>query len=78
MWINIEEFRPFDPVIRAEFATALSRMLYSTPDGEYEWTAQYYVNHLKKLVEEKIITNANPNLQELRWYVMIMLMRAAE
>ena len=26
------KFRPFDLVTRAEFATALSRMLYSTPD----------------------------------------------
>ena len=78
MWINIEEFRPFDPVIRAEFATALSRLLFATPDGEYEWTAQYYVNHLAKLVEEKIITNNDPLLNELRGYVMIMLMRSAQ
>ena len=79
MWINIQEFRPYDNATRAEFGTALSRMLFSTPDGEeYEWTALYYTNHLKKLLDEKIITNANPNLQELRWYVMIMLMRAAE
>ena len=55
------KFRPFDYVTRAEFATALSRMLFSTPDGD-----PYYVTHLAKLKEEKIITNDNPDLQELR------------
>ena len=65
-----------DLVTRAEFGTALSRMLYWTSDWEYENTELYYTNHLKKLIEEWIITNDNPNMQELRWYVMIMLKRA--
>ena len=38
------KFRPFDPVTRAEFSTALSRMLFSTVDGD-----PYYITHLKKL-----------------------------
>ncbi|MBO7505065.1 hypothetical protein J6T66_02730 [bacterium] len=38
------EFRPFDLVPRAEFGTALSRMLYSTEDGN-----PYYSTHLAKL-----------------------------
>jgi len=75
MWIGIEEFRPFDLVTRAEFGTALSRMLYGTADGEgNEW----YSTHLEKLMNEKIITNDNPQLKELRGYVMIMLMRSAQ
>ncbi|MBQ5945057.1 S-layer homology domain-containing protein [bacterium] len=41
------EFRPNDLVTRAEFATALSRMLYSTPDGN-----PYYVPHIEKLKSE--------------------------
>jgi hypothetical protein len=75
MWINMMHnmFRPFDLVTRAEFWTALSRMLYWIADGE----KLYYSTHLKKLTEEKIITNNNPNMKELRWYVMIMLMRSA-
>ncbi|MBR4633909.1 S-layer homology domain-containing protein [bacterium] len=40
-------FRPNDEVTRAEFATALSRMLYSTPDGK-----PYYATHLQKLKAE--------------------------
>ena len=75
MWINMpnNEFRPFDYVTRAEFGTALSRMLYWIADGK----ELYYRPHLDKLLAEKIITNDNPELQELRWYVMLMLMRSA-
>lgn len=74
MWINIDEFRPFDLVTRAEFGTALSRMLFGIADG----TELYYETHMQKLLEEKIITVANPDMHELRWYVMIMLMRSAK
>jgi len=75
MWQNMKtnNFRPNDEVTRAEFTTALSRMLYWTSDGQ--WNKKYYETHMKKLYEEWIINNANPNLKEKRWYVMIMLMR---
>jgi len=74
MWIWIDKFRPDDLVTRAEFGTALSRMLFGLADGE----ELYYETHLQKLMDEKIITNNNPDLQELRGYVMIMLMRSAQ
>ena len=79
MWQNMPDnnFRPNDEVTRAEFATALSRMLYHTSDWEYKSTDKYYTNHMKKLVQEKIITNDDAKMKELRWYVMIMLMRSA-
>ena len=75
MWINMPDnnFRPNDEVTRAEFATALSRMLYHTPDWK-----PYYTTHLEKLKAEWIITNNNPKMKELRGYVMIMLMRSAK
>lgn len=74
MWINMPDnkFRPNDLVTRAEFGTALSRMLYGITD----WEDSYYSTHLDRLYEEWIITNQNPNLQELRGYVMLMLMRS--
>ncbi len=78
MWINIDEFRPFDLVPRSEFGTALSRMLYQTSDWIYEKTDEYYTPHFQKLKEGEIMTMLDPNIQELRWYVMIMLMRSAE
>ena len=80
MWQNMpnNKFRPNDEVTRAEFATALSRMLYHTSDWQYKSTDKYYTNHMKKLVQEKIITNDDAKMKELRWYVMIMLMRSAK
>ena len=80
MWQNMpwNNFRPNDEVTRAEFATALSRMLYHTSDWEYKSTDKYYTNHMKKLVQEWIITNDDAKMKELRWYVMIMLMRSAK
>ena len=76
MWENIKNFRPNDEVTRAEFATALSRMLYWTDD--WKWNTKYYEPHLAKLNNEWVINNTNPKIKEKRWYVMIMLMRSAE
>ena len=80
MWQNMpwNNFRPDDEVSRAEFATALSRMLYNTSDWQYKSTDKYYTNHMSKLVKEWIITKDDPKMKELRWYVMIMLMRSSK
>jgi len=80
MWINIKSnrFRPNDYVTRAEFATALSRLLYGTPDWYYESTVKYYVPHLSKLAYEWIITNTDPTMKEVRGYVMTILMRSVD
>jgi hypothetical protein len=43
------KFRPYDPVTRAEFGTALSRMLFGLADGEGD---TYYSTHLEKLMSE--------------------------
>jgi len=74
MWVGITDFRPSDNVIRAEFATALSRLLFWLSDG----TDAYYTTHLAKLKAEWIISNDDPTLEELRGYVMLMLMRSAK
>ena len=78
MWQNMpnNKFRPNDEVTRAEFVTALSRMLYNTTDWEYEKTSKYYIPHMAKLYNEWIVNDTNPALKERRWYVMIMLMRS--
>ena len=75
MWQNMpwNNFRPNDEVTRDELATALSRMLYSTPDGD-----PYYITHLEKLKSEWILKNDDINMKELRGYVMIMLMRSSK
>jgi hypothetical protein len=48
-------------------------MLYGLEDGN-----PYYSTHLAKLKSEWIISNDDPNLKEVRGYVMIMLMRSAK
>ena len=75
MGINITSFSPNTEVTRAEFGTVLSRTIYGTL---YNGGVPYYLNHLKALQDHSIITDTNPDLQELRAYVMLMLMRAAE
>jgi hypothetical protein len=74
MWINMpnNQFRPFDTVTRAEFATALSRLIYHIED----WKEKYYSTHINLLHQLWIISNTDPNLTELRWYVMLMLLRS--
>jgi hypothetical protein len=73
MGIDIANFNPNGEVTRAEFGTVLSRALYGTlyNDGQ-----PYYLNHLNALKTNTIITNTNPDMKELRGYVMLMLMRA--
>ena len=68
-------FNPNGTVTRAQFGTILSRVLYGTG---YEGGQPYYVNHLKALQTNGVITNIDPTLQETRGYVMLMLMRATK
>jgi len=76
MWQWISNFRPNDEVTRAEFATALSRMLYNTED--WKWNTNYYEPHIAKLYKEWVINNTDSSMKEKRWYVMIMLMRSVK
>ena len=75
MWQNIKNFRPNDPVSRAEFWTVLSRVLRWNKN---EWWNNYYENHLKALKHEWIMNNISaPTNKEMRGYVMLMLMRSS-
>jgi hypothetical protein len=76
MWVWIEDFRPYDIVSRAEFWTALSRVLFWDKYNSTEW--DWYSKHLNALKEEWIITNTNPDMQEMRWWVMLMMMRSQD
>lgn len=71
-WVN--SFKPKDFVTRAEFWTVLSRALRWNKN---EWWITYYQNHLKALKAEWIMNNiSSPMNKEIRWYVMLMLMRS--
>ena len=72
---GITAFRPYDTITRAEFGTALSRALWGS---KYEGGTPYYEKHLKALQAAgimKYIDGNWPASQEVRGYVMIMLMR---
>ena len=74
MWQNTKNFRPNDWVTRAEFWTVLSRALWWDKN---EWWSNYYENHLKTLKSEWIMNKIDtPMNKEIRWYVMLMLMRS--
>jgi hypothetical protein len=74
---KITAFRPYDTISRAEFGTALSRVLYgSDNDGG----TPYYAKHLDALKAAGIMTqiqNAEAT-KEVRGYVMLMLQRSEE
>lgn len=75
MWIGMTDFDPDVIVTRAQFGTILSRTLYDT---QYEGGALYYTNHLAALKALWIMTKIDNAelINEIRWYVMLMLMRA--
>lgn len=73
MWVGISNFRPYESVTRAQFGSALSRMLYWIADG----SPDYYSTHLNRLNAEWIMKNPDPKKKESRWNVMLMLMRSA-
>lgn len=76
LWImgtNIQNFRPYDYVTRAEFASVISRLVYKIQD----WNSVYYEPHLRKLQEEGILSNTNPYRYEKRGLAILMLMRIA-
>jgi hypothetical protein len=72
---GIKAFRPYDTLSRAEFGTALSRVLWG---DTYNGGTPYYAKHLDALKEAKIMTQiANAeSTKEVRGWVMVMLQRS--
>ena len=75
-WTPIEKFDPKKPVTRWEFATVLSRILYSNTYNQ-SW-AKYYEKHIEALNKANILSDTNPNLTEWRWWIMTMLYRTKD
>jgi len=74
MGVGIEKFNPNGIVTRAEFGTVLSRALWGE---ENNGGNPYYAKHLQALKDEGIMNKIdNPNMKEVRGYVMLMMMRA--
>ena len=89
MWLEsdgktpMKSFYPHWLVSRAEFGTTLSRLIYgdaynleSEAENTYPWA--WYGKHLEALKRDEIMTQIywnRPQHLELRWYVMLMIMR---
>ena len=83
-WVTaLKNFNPNSYVTRAEFWTTLSRLLYGetnnllTENDRMQY--QRYEKHLLALKQSGIMTEIDEkriSIKELRWYVMLMLMRA--
>jgi hypothetical protein len=80
MGVGITNFNPNGLVTRAEFGTAFSRALNANDAEKLAETNKadpYYKDHLNFLKEEGIMNNiSDPNMKEVRGYVMLMMMRS--
>jgi len=75
-WTPSDKFKPKWIVTRAQFGTALSRLLYWNTHNAAD-SKNWYWSHLKALRSSGIMNNiSKPSISEKRWYVMLMLMRA--
>jgi len=72
MGMYMTDFEPNTQVTRAQVTTVLSRALYGTLHDQWE---PYYTNHLHALKIADIISDTNPDIQELRSSVLLMLYR---
>ena len=72
MGVWIENFKPYESVLRAEFWTILSRLVFKNKD----WNP-YYQPHLNALRASNIMKDTNPFKIEKRGNVLLMLMRTA-
>ncbi len=75
MWVGIENFDPTGKVTRAQFGTILSRALWW--DKHNSTSTDYYSKHLNELKKIWIMNKIDsPYDVEVRWWVMLMMMRA--
>ncbi len=70
----LKNFEPHKVVTRAEFATVLSRVLYG--DTYNQEGADFASKHLAALKSAKILQDTTPTMQEVRGWVMLMMMRS--
>ena len=75
MWQWINEFRPFDKITKWEVSTAVSRIIWG---NRHDWWEPFYLKHMNALKDIWVLNNIyNPDANELRWNVMLMLMKAS-
>ena len=78
MWFNGSDFKPTQPVNRAQLWTVISRILWWNEfDNTWKW---YYIYHLNALKHNGIMNNIKNPVESYakRWEVLIMLKRIYE
>lgn len=80
MWLEqdgspAQSFNPTQKVDRATFSTAFSRLLYGSKNNVSSWS--WYAKHIQALKDAGILKNTDPTILELRWYIMLMMMRSS-
>ena len=75
MWQWITEFRPFDKITKWEVSTAVSRIIRGNKN---DWWDPFYWKHMNALNDAWVISDlSNPEINEIRWNVMVTLMKAS-
>ncbi len=73
-WNPVDSFYPNEIVTRAQFGTVLSRSIWG---DYYNGWVPYYADHLDMLNAISVMNDiSDPYMEEQRWYVMLMLLRA--
>ena len=75
-WRPIQKFKPGGKVTRAEFATVLSRVLFGSTFNQSG--PNYREGHIGALEDAGILTNTDPTITELRWWIILMLYRSQQ
>ncbi len=75
---KLDNFMPDEAVNRAQFGTVLSRTLFGESHNVNQWeNYERYQKHLLALNQNNIMKVVDtPWMVELRWWVMLMMMRA--
>ncbi len=73
-WTPADIFNPNQEVTRAIFGTTLSRAIWGEKNNGWQ---NWYIKHLEDLKTNGVMNQIDwPNNREIRWYVMLMMMRA--
>ena len=75
---QIDYFEPHKKLYRYDLATVLSRMLYQNAYENTSKKGNYWDKHLANLYKQNIIKSADPNISELKQWVLLMLQRYAK
>ena len=72
---QIKDFMNTQILRRADLVTVVSRMLWGTKYDDVKLKDKYWYKHLKHLSEENIIKIPDPEIKEIKQWILLMLKR---